>query len=119
MKRFRILSLVILVGLAISITGKAGSLSGPRVKIDLVISHEGTGEVRAVPEAIDRVPENNRRTFNILGKPGTTFKATSWSDCLKQRSEWYATDEATRIADTHRGQRASLSAGERWLAQEH
>lgn len=27
------------------------------------------------------------------------FIVTKWSDCLNKTSEWYATDEATRIAD--------------------
>ncbi|MGH9967097.1 MAG: pectate lyase, partial [Pyrinomonadaceae bacterium] len=32
-------------------------------------------------------------------KSPPAFKPVSWDDCLKQSPEWYATDEATRIAD--------------------
>ncbi len=40
-------------------------------KYDLIVSADGTGAVKTISEAIARVPENNRKRFTILIKPGT------------------------------------------------
>ena len=39
-------------------------------KADLTVAADGSGQVRTVREAIDRVPENNNRRFVIYIKPG-------------------------------------------------
>ncbi len=39
-------------------------------KPDLTVSADGTGDLKTVQEAIEKVPENNKRRFNILIKPG-------------------------------------------------
>ena len=39
-------------------------------KPDLVVASDGSGDVRTVQEAIDRVPANNRARYVILIKPG-------------------------------------------------
>jgi PelA/Pel-15E family pectate lyase len=40
-------------------------------KADLTVAKDGTGDVESVQAAIDRVPENNQRSFVIFIKPGT------------------------------------------------
>ena len=40
-------------------------------KADLVVAKDGTGDVDSVQAAVDRVPENNQRSFVIFIKPGT------------------------------------------------
>ena len=37
---------------------------------DIVVAADGTGNVKSVQEAIDRVPKNNKKRFTIFVKPG-------------------------------------------------
>ena len=39
-------------------------------KPDLTVAADGSGDFKTVQEAIDKVPENNKKRFNILIKPG-------------------------------------------------
>ena len=39
-------------------------------KADLTVAADGSGDVKTVQEAIDRVPENNKKRFVIFIKPG-------------------------------------------------
>ncbi len=39
--------------------------------IDITVAADGTGDVRSVQEAVDRVPENNSHRFRIVIKAGT------------------------------------------------
>lgn len=43
-------------------------------KADITVAVDGSGDVRTVQEAIDRVPQNNRRRVVIRIKPGTYFE---------------------------------------------
>lgn len=46
-------------------------LSAAAFAANLVVAADGTGDVKSVQAAIDRVPENNSRRFTIEIKPGT------------------------------------------------
>ncbi|HEV8591318.1 MAG TPA: pectinesterase family protein, partial [Pyrinomonadaceae bacterium] len=45
--------------------------SQPAKKSDLVVATDGSGDVKTVQDAVDRVPENNTTRFVIRIKPGT------------------------------------------------
>ena len=44
------------------------------VNADITVAADGTGDVRAVQAAIDKVPENNKKRIVIRVKPGTYFE---------------------------------------------
>ena len=39
-------------------------------KVDLIVAADGSGSVKSVQEAVDRVPENNKKRFVIFIRPG-------------------------------------------------
>ena len=74
---------------------------------DPIVAADGTGPLTAAqakdssrnflkgPDAWD--PRQADATWQT--QTGPAFKTVSWDDALKQSAEWYATDEASRIAD--------------------
>lgn len=67
MKFFCLINLILLFGLAPSIA-KAQNISGK--KADLIVAADGSGNVKTVAEAVNRVPENNKKRFVIFIKAG-------------------------------------------------
>jgi PelA/Pel-15E family pectate lyase len=67
MKLFCLLNLILLFGLAPALA-KARSFS-PQ-KADITVAADGSGTVKTVAEAIEKVPENNKKRFVIFIKPG-------------------------------------------------
>lgn len=63
MKFFWLICLVLVLCL-----GEAKAFSDQ--KADLVVAADGSGNVKSVQEAVDRVPENNKKRFVIFIKPG-------------------------------------------------
>ena len=77
MKVFRIIALVLFLGLTLTQANRAQTTNqNPKSKIqnpksaDLIVAADGTGNVKSVQEAIDKVPENNKKRFVIFIKPG-------------------------------------------------
>jgi len=68
MKIFILTVIVVLFGLAANTVAAKGFYS--KDKADLIVSMDGKGDVKSVQEAINRVPENNKKRFVILIKPG-------------------------------------------------
>jgi len=62
-----LLNLIFLIGLT-SIQTKAEIHSGK--KADLTVAADGSGDVKSVQEAVNKIPENNRKRFVIFIKPG-------------------------------------------------
>ena len=56
--------------LAFPAISAAQTTISPGVKADLTVAADGSGTVKTVGEAIDRVPANNRKRFVIRIKPG-------------------------------------------------
>lgn len=66
MKIFCLLNLVLLLGFGtVFVPAQNGK------KADLTVAADGSGTVKSVQEAVDRVPANNKRRFVIFIKPGT------------------------------------------------
>ncbi len=77
MKFFRLISTILIFGLAAT-SGVAAQTAGqnPKSEIrnpksyDLTVAQDGSGDVKTVGEAIERVPENNKKRFVIRIKKG-------------------------------------------------
>lgn len=67
MKLFWLTNLILLVALA-AVSAKAEFFSGK--KPDLIVAADGSGTVKTVQEAIDKVPENNQKRFVVFIKKG-------------------------------------------------
>ncbi len=67
MKFFCLINLILLFGLA-PVIAKAQNVSGK--KADLIVAADGSGNVKTVAEAVNRVPENNKKRFVIFIKAG-------------------------------------------------
>lgn len=66
MKIFCLLNLILLFGFApVFVKAQNGK------KADLTVAADGSGNVKSVQEAVNRVPENNKRRFVIFIKAGT------------------------------------------------
>src|SRR5215210_5281562 len=63
MKFFLLICLVLIFGL-----GQANAF--PENKADLIVAADGSGNVKSVQEAVNRIPENNKKRFVIFIKPG-------------------------------------------------
>ena len=77
MKIFWLIGLVLFLGLTITQVDRAETTNqNPKSKIqnpkspNLIVAADGTGDVKTMQEAIDRVPENNKRRFIIRIKSG-------------------------------------------------
>jgi PelA/Pel-15E family pectate lyase len=67
MRFFCLLNLVLIFGLAPSF---ANARNFPPQKADVTVAADGSGQVKTVLEAIEKVPENNKKRFVIFIKPG-------------------------------------------------
>jgi PelA/Pel-15E family pectate lyase len=67
MKFFCLVNLILFFGFA-PVMIKAQNAAGG--KPDLIVALDGSGNVKSVQEAVDRVPENNKKRFVIFIKPG-------------------------------------------------
>lgn len=67
MKFFCLVTFILLIAIAPAFLKAQNSASR---KPDLVVATDGTGNVKSVQEAVDRVPANNKKRFVIFIKPG-------------------------------------------------
>jgi PelA/Pel-15E family pectate lyase len=81
----------------------SGKGANPSARVNW--SHQLTGAeaVRFLPENFLKGPDGwdpNEADFAWQVKHPPALRPLRWTACLQQRIEWYATDEATRIADS-------------------
>ena len=71
MKIFSLIGFFFLFGSAVVRTEAGVPQAGKRSLPDrLIVAADGSGDVKTVGEAIDKVPENNKKRFLVLIKPG-------------------------------------------------
>lgn len=66
------------------------------IKADLIVAADGSGNVKTIKEAIDKVPENNKKRFVILIKPGT-YKEQIRIPAAKPYISFVGTDPAKTV----------------------
>ena len=87
-------------------------------KPDLIVSQDGKGSAKTIQEAIDKVPDNNRKRFVIFIKKGV-YQRTNSHSCNKRLYFIYRgiaenTKLTFNLSNKDAGRRQQVTASYRW-----